>query len=143
MCTFSNTYFTNPVDIYGCFRPYHARPIMQPYSHSFRTECEAEDESSVQLFPQDSAQVAKELFEDCKPILRISALHLDCGYDLQPPNRLWLEKRCLVDSIRRKQNMYRIIFLYLFFPFLLAFYLAFALSLFRFLLVLLLRPVSD
>jgi len=102
---FSNTYFTNLVDIYGCFRPYHARPIMQPYSHRFRTECEAEDESSVQLFPQDSAQVPKELFEDGKPILRISALHLNCGYNLQPPNRLWLEKSRLVDSIRRKQKI--------------------------------------
>ena len=141
MCTFSNTYFTNLVDIYGFFRPYHARPIMQPYGHHFRTECEAEDESSVQLFPQDSAQVAKELFEDCKPILRISTLHLDCGYNLQPPNRLWLEKNRLVDSIRRKQNMYRIIFLYPFFPFLLAFYLAFALFLLRFL-ILLVRSVS-
>ena len=98
----SNTYSTNLVDIYGCFRPYHARPIMQPYSYHFRTECEAEDESSVQLLPQDSAQVAKELFEHSKPILRISMLHLDCGYNLQPPNQLWLEKNRLVISNFRK-----------------------------------------
>jgi len=117
VCTFPNTYSTNLVDIYGCFRPYHARPIMQPYSYHFRTECEAEDESSVQLFPQDSAQVAEELFDDSEAIIRISALHLDCGYNLQPPNRLWLERSRLVDSIRRKQKICTALSFVFFWPF--------------------------
>ena len=43
----SNIDFTYLVNIYGCFCPYHARPIMQPYSHHVRSDCETKNESSV------------------------------------------------------------------------------------------------
>jgi len=52
-----------------------------------------------------------------------------------------MEKNRLVDSIRRKQTMHHNIFLSPFFPFLLAFYLAFALPLLCFLLLRFLLPL--
>lgn len=77
-CFLMNTRFTHFVDVYGSLCPYYARPIMHPHSHRSRSQSETKDESSVQLFPQDSPQVPHELFDKIVPLIVFLTLRLNC-----------------------------------------------------------------